>query len=220
MKDINKNDIENIFNEIIQLIADIPVPFESDKFNERYFHHMFSNLLYEKYGRDIWKNLYIKPEYNTCNQKFSWGSLKKYLDEDKDEIKNIINNGQQGSFDFYIGNNSNNEFFIEWKGPKNCTLQNLVEVFMKLLLKKENENAYNIFMYITLVESKKDTKRFENHIDNIIDKLNNSKEIARNIYLKSGNKEKYSEKKGFIFLCNYSISSKQGSQKIARIKDL
>lgn len=168
-------ELEDIFSEMVKRSEKLIHANKRDliKNNERFFHHMFSNLIYDHYSKkkeDIFNSLFLIPEYPTKN-KFSWKYVKEF--DEKKTKKFGINRGKSGKFDFALLNKP--PIYIEWKGPNLYNDYDMAKDLLKLLT--QDEHSIKIIAAIIL-SSKKGGK---NHVKALKSHFNEGMRFAKDV---------------------------------------
>jgi len=139
--------IKKINDEILDLTELIIKNKNREKIlNERYFHHMFSTLLIEKLDLDweeTWEYVNISPEHPT-ERKFLWKKLD--LENVEKTRKEVLDKKKRGHYEFYL--DLEEDIYVEWKGPKLYSKEDIVQVMLKLL--SNEKDSIKVFSAIIL----------------------------------------------------------------------
>lgn len=164
--------------------------------NERFYHHQFSNYLYQHFiSKDIniWEKQILFPEAKT-NEVFTWKNIN--INNSAETKEGAIGRGTKGNFDFRI--NSTPPIYLEWKGPNMYSVVDIVQVALKLF---SNPNEETIKILSAIITSSKTGN--QRHLKTIYNHFKEGLEFA----LKVLNINHISNKKFYVYIATISDNS-------------
>lgn len=182
--------IDSIINKFIVKVVDELESINSKvHLNERYFHHLFSQMISEEYPVSLDGKTLLHPEWATSIKKFrdDGGKYKKV----NKEYKALTSKGYPGFIDFAIGEYEEPDYAIEFKYCKNVKDEALIFDYMKLL-DYRNKQKQSISIAI----------QFNGSNDDILTILNDSLKKAKDRLDESNmNYSDTSKLYKFIYVC-------------------